>query len=40
MEMTSNLKIPLVPGDKPLARQRFNEALQTIDKNALSITHE
>lgn len=39
MEMTSNLKIPLVPGDKPLARQRFNDALQAIDENALPIAH-
>jgi hypothetical protein len=39
METTSNLKIPLILGDKPLLRKHFNEALQTIDDNALPKTH-
>jgi hypothetical protein len=39
METTSNLKIPLISGDKPLLRKHFNEALQAIDDNALPRAH-
>ena len=39
MATTKNLNIPLVPSDQPLLRQRFNEALQAVDDNALPKAH-
>lgn len=38
-EKTANLGLPRILGDKPLARQQFNAAIDEVDKKALGVTH-
>lgn len=40
MATTQNLKIPLIEGSDILVRQKFNEAFEAVDKNALHAGHK
>ncbi|MDU2064716.1 MAG: hypothetical protein E6713_07710 [Sporomusaceae bacterium] len=39
MNVTSNLKIPLIDGSKKFGKESINEALEAVDQNALPMSH-